>query len=155
MIDVVKKEIEVGAIFISALKAFKCYGKFLGIRSKTAFYDFIYKKKFIVGKIGRRILVLEQSIKDYLGKTLQERANFIQNIGLKDYWKNVCHMYFTGIANPKQIGKILGIDPRLIRRYLKMNRGEFEVEMRDNGHGSDVGHINPVIITDIMMDIDE
>lgn len=152
----VRKSVEeLGTLYISGKKAWEKYRVYLGGISLGAFYEMVNNLKFISAKINKRTVILERSIVEYIEKTEEERKNFTCELSLKEHWERLCKTFLGKWANVEEIGKILGICCQTIYLYIGVNRKKIMTDESDNGRGTYITYVNPIIILDMMKDVNE
>lgn len=140
-----------GAICMSGNEAAEKFCPLLDIK-RSQFLSWVAEGKFVACKIGGRILVYIPSIIQYLDKTPEERKVHPQQIGFKELWRKDWHKYLPEKATAIEIGRVLGISSRTVSEFIKKNLRSVEKFFRNNGRGNS---INPVVVTNIMRDMDE
>ncbi|MGL6131363.1 MAG: hypothetical protein ACRCZ9_07100 [Fusobacteriaceae bacterium] len=147
----VKKEI---AICMSANESAEVFGPLLGLK-KGKFLKLIDEEMFIAGKFYTRKLVYIPSILDYLEKTPEERKSHPPQIGLREYWKKGWQKHLSEKSTAVEIGEVLGVSSKTVKRFINSNIHIIKKYFRYNGRSFDVDEINPGYLDIVIKDINE
>lgn len=148
-----KRELRVFSegIYILGDKALEIYLRRMGIK-KTQFYEKVSQGIFISGKIGNNVVILEQSIIDYLELTPEEKKGFVAEMGLQEYWMTVGWKKLGKRATVVEIAMLLGLSPKTINNHIKKQRGIVEIYPKGSKKRVRLGSIDTMEIGYIIKD---